>query len=373
MKKVLAFVSALLMMCMIVCPVFAQDAQGEEAKAMKGAYQSGNDFVMFIQAEDTEFVQMTTSGDWVVSDNAGALGGKTLECKKKASGITGNGLTVKFAVPADGEYSIWGRVCAPSHNSNSFFYSIDGGAQKIWDMCDEDEAVAPESYNAWHYFYLSERVKGTYSDTKQYGTWTIEHDEWRHSPARLTLTAGIHELKITGREAGAMLDEIVISSYSIAQYDPNFYEGNTNTISVCKFCGTDVHHYVADPFAKLGKSAEEYFTTVLHTDATAWKTDLEITFDEEGPGKNDGDNGNNNNNNNGSKPSGSDKTPADTGESQKPSVSKTTDTEAQTSEGEKKGCKSSLETGGVILLCVLGTSAIVATGTRRGKTGRRRK
>lgn len=164
---------------------------------MKGAYQSGNDFVMFIQAEDTEFVQMTNSGDWVVSDNAGALGGKTLECKKKASGIT-------------------------------------------------------------------------------------------------------------GREAGAMLDEIVISSYSIAQYDPNFYEGNTNTISVCKFCGTDVHHYVADPFAKLGKSAEEYFTTVLHTDATAWKTDLEITFDEEGPGKNDGDNGNNNN---GSKPSGSDKTP----------------------------------------------------------------
>lgn len=195
---------------------------------MKGAYQSGNDFVMFIQAEDTEFVQMTNSGDWVVSDNAGALGGKTLECKKKASGIT-------------------------------------------------------------------------------------------------------------GREAGAMLDEIVISSYSIAQYDPNFYEGNTNTISVCKFCGTDVHHYVADPFAKLGKSAEEYFTAVLHTDATAWKTDLEITFDEEGPGKNDGDNGNNNNNNNGSKPSGSDKTPADTGESQKPSASKMTDTEAQTSEGGEEG------------------------------------
>lgn len=178
------------------------------------------------------------------------------------------------------------------------------------------------------------------------------------------------------------LDRHLVSHYDfegetlderIAQYDPNFYEGNTNTISVCKFCGTDVHHYVADPFAKLGKSAEEYFTTVLHTDATAWKTDLEITFDEEGPGKNDGDNGNNNNNNNGSKPSGSDKTPADTGESQKPSASKTTDTEAQTSEGEKKGCKSSFETGGVILLCVLGTSATVATGTRRGKTRRCRK
>lgn len=364
MKKGFAFLSVFLVMCMAVLPIFAEDVQKEPAKEMKGAYQSADDFVMFIQADDTEFVQMTTSGDWAVIDHDGALGGKALECKTKASGIRGNGLTVKFAVPADGEYSIWGRVCAPSHNSNSFFYSIDGGAEKIWDMCDEDEATAPESYNAWHYFYLSERVKGTYSDTAQYGTWTIEHSEWRHSPARLKLTAGVHELKITGREAGAMLDEIVISSYSAAQYDPNFYEGNAHTISVCKFCGTDVHHYVSDTFAELGKSAEEYFTTVLHTDATAWKTDLKITFEEAKPDSSD-----KNNNNNTQKPSDTNKKPSDTGSVQKPSQPTNTNDEKPEVE-EKSGCKSSLENGGFMLLCVLGVSVVLTAGTRRSHAGK---
>ncbi len=123
---------------------------------------------------------------------------------------------------------------------------------------------------------MTERKAGTYTDTAKYGTWTIENSQWRHSPAVLHLTAGEHKIHFTGREAGMYLNELVVTSYTAEEYDPNAFEAfgehtaNTDLLESCKFCGTEWKHYCSDIFAQTGVSAAKYFKTVSHPTAIAW-------------------------------------------------------------------------------------------------------
>ena len=128
---------------------------------------------------------------------------------------------------------------------------------------------------------MTERVSGEYTDTSKYGEWTIQNKDWRHSPKCLELTAGQHTITLTGREAGMYIDEFVITSYDISEYDPNAFEGNVKTLEVCKFCGTDWKHYISDGFAQNGTGACDYFVNTLHSDAQAYTMEVTLPKDTE--------------------------------------------------------------------------------------------
>ena len=215
-------------------------------------------FALFIPAESVKI-----DGSSISMVNAdGAIDGKAITCTEKADDAFGDGFTLTFTVPADGDYIIWGRVFYPSISNNSLHYSVDGGDGKIWDFVDEDAETSP-CYKSWQYFYLTDRVEGDYDDETMYGPWTIENSQWRHTPHILPLKAGEHSIHFTGREADWLIDEFIITSLEIEDYDPNACPEN-KYYAECKFCGTDWKHYAKDIFAVTGQTAESYFNTVLY-------------------------------------------------------------------------------------------------------------
>lgn len=239
-------------------------------KMATGAYTVGEEFVSFYPTDDATYVRLDSGNAWALADAEGAMGGKAITCSAKASDAEGDGFTWVFVVPQDGDYTVWGRVCYPPQTANSLFYSVDGGESQIWDFPDEADAAA-DCYGSWQYFYLTERKSGTYDDPAQYGPWTIENGEWRHSPMVLHLTAGEHSIHFTGREAGMSIDELVLTSYEVSEYDPNRFEGNSCLLESCQFCGTAWQHYYSDGYAQNGVTAQSYFTNVLHPDAAVWQ------------------------------------------------------------------------------------------------------
>ncbi len=249
------------------------------------AYTDGNKFASFIDLTDPDNVEIDNAADWAVKENEGAMGGSAIACLRTASpnSIAADGITVTFSVPADGEYTVWLRTMYPMQSANSLFYSVDDGDQYICDFPDED-AVDAACYDSWQYFYLTERAAGTYTDTNLYGAWTIQQKQWRHKPHTLTLTAGWHTIKFTGREGGMWLDEMIVTSFDKAEYDPNAFtlngEINTSILNECKFCGPANKHYIADIFALKGICAESYFLANICPNATPWTSNIERPTEE---------------------------------------------------------------------------------------------
>ena len=85
-------------------------------------------------------------------------------------------------IPTTGDYVIWGRVIAPDGGCNSFFTSIDGGEHVAWHI---------PIGSVW--IWVS--VNGNEQD-----------------PLILNLAAGIHTLRISGREDGTKLDRLLITN-----------------------------------------------------------------------------------------------------------------------------------------------------------------
>jgi hypothetical protein len=135
---------------------------------------------------------------------------------------TGPG-TYTFSVPNAGNYTIWGQVKRDkSGGKNSFFYSIDGGAQTIWHTAGGE----PDGELLWH----------PVTDSPADGTQV--------SPKTFSLAAGQHELKLIQREAGTFIDGLVIMQAS------NMAQETLTPPQVVKAAtvglqGFDVYTYVA--------------------------------------------------------------------------------------------------------------------------------
>lgn len=245
-----------------------------DASGFNVAYQTYGQFISFYQT-NTNYLELDGGNAWKLKEAEGSLNGTSLWYESTAASEKGDGVTLTFWVPEDGDYYVWGRVFYASNTANSLFYAVDGGAEAIWDFPDEDGADSA-CYNSWQYVYMTERKAGTYSDTTKYGEWTIANQEWRHSPAVLHLAAGEHRIHFTGREAGMYIDELVVTSYSVEEYDPNAFEAfgdyqtNAKLLESCKFCGSEWRHYCSDIYAQTGVSAAKYFKTVSHPTAIAW-------------------------------------------------------------------------------------------------------
>ncbi len=240
MKKIIALIAA---------AIFIASVLTVPASAAKAPYTE------FFTASDLKL-----DGSSVAKETFdGSIHEKVLSGKTGADDANGEGFTLEFTVPESGQYVVWGRIYFPTYKNNSLFYAIDGGQSTIWDFPDEDDDVPCNG--SWQYFYLTTRVTGTYTDTKEYGWWTIENGDWRHKPVVFELSAGKHSIHFCARETGWYIDEFVVTALGIAEYDPNACEGNT-AIYECKFCGTDHKHYYKDSYAAKGVLASEYFKTL---------------------------------------------------------------------------------------------------------------
>ena len=94
-----------------------------------------------------------------------------------------------FTVPLTGYYQVWGREISNDGLSNSFYVSVDGGEEVVWN-------TTMGGYNTW--------VWDPVSEGDELGG-NIE-------PVRFLLTEGEHTLRVKQREAGTKLDRLLITN-----------------------------------------------------------------------------------------------------------------------------------------------------------------
>ncbi len=109
-------------------------------------------------------------------DDAKASGGKYIT----AESTKGKAVT-EFDIAEDGDYEIWIKATGPNGNSDSFFFVFDDGEKMTIDLMGK-------------------------TDFK----WQEAKDRTSKSHV-VKLTKGKHKLTILPREAGAMLDVVVIA------------------------------------------------------------------------------------------------------------------------------------------------------------------
>jgi len=124
--------------------------------------------------------------------DSGALGREYIATNTRDDG------RVEYSINIDepGDYIIWCRILAPSWTADSFFVSVDGGDEDIYDVA---ERIWSES---WQWTQVNGR-----NNTKVPLTL---------NPRIFTLSEGSHTITFRGREANSILDMLAITK------DPNF-------------------------------------------------------------------------------------------------------------------------------------------------------
>lgn len=98
-----------------------------------------------------------------------------------------------FDVRRPGTYLVWGRVRAPGRDANSFFVSLDGRPETVWDL--RTRRRRRRSGGDWTWDPVNVR----------------EVDGRRVDPLVLDLASGRHTLRLRNRETDARLDGILIT------------------------------------------------------------------------------------------------------------------------------------------------------------------
>jgi len=93
-----------------------------------------------------------------------------------------------FSVPDAGTYAVWVRVLVPSTSSDSFFVSVDGATETVFDTVD----------SGWNSSFRWVRLRA------RSGSVPVVQN--------LTLTPGLHRLRFRGRETNAGLDRLTITN-----------------------------------------------------------------------------------------------------------------------------------------------------------------
>lgn len=92
--------------------------------------------------------------------------------------------TISVTVPTTGQYRVWSRIKAPDSTNNSFSMEVDSGA-----CITVGDATLPA--NTW--------------------TWVDYQNGASSSKVNLSLTAGTHNVKMLGREAGVAVDRVILT------------------------------------------------------------------------------------------------------------------------------------------------------------------
>jgi hypothetical protein len=148
---------------------------GAVAKLSWDAYEPGADSIWL----ETEWGQLNHPMQ-VVQDPSSASGAYIWIPN---GGGTGGTVSYQFSVPQAGNYVIWGRVLAVNGLDDSFFVSVDGGSDALWDT---------QIATAWVWDRVSHRNGA--------------------DPMTYYLQAGSHTLLIKQREDGTKIDKILITA-----------------------------------------------------------------------------------------------------------------------------------------------------------------
>ncbi len=108
--------------------------------------------------------------------------------------------TYTFQVTSPGNYVVWGRVLASDGESDSFFVSMDGNADSLWDVVHS---------TSW--------------------TWDKVNNRNGADPVVYNLAAGTHTLIIKQREMETKLDGIVISKDIDTVPSTSCFNGSSST------------------------------------------------------------------------------------------------------------------------------------------------
>jgi hypothetical protein len=119
----------------------------------------------------------------------------------QTSGTDSGTVTYSVNVPVAGDYMLWCRVLAPSGSQDSFYVSLDGGAEDIYDT------VPGTVYtNAWKWSVVTGRNVTTLTTVGGVPLYLrVFH-----------LTSGLHTIVFRGREINTGLDQLVLTN------DPNY-------------------------------------------------------------------------------------------------------------------------------------------------------
>ncbi len=131
------------------------------------------------------------SGAMAVTEDSGAPSGRYIESTVSDQEWDGRGdppatgeATVQVVVPHDGEYAIWSRMWYGHVDANSYWLIVDNQpAMKVGNDAS--------GYKSWK--------------------WVGWRDGSPSNRVTAELTAGVHTLRIVGREAGARIDQLLVT------------------------------------------------------------------------------------------------------------------------------------------------------------------
>src|SRR3989338_9668384 len=103
--------------------------------------------------------------------------------------------TYTVNLPRAGVYYLWGRILSPTPTNDSFYVSVDGEAEDIYDTAE----------NLWSPLWQWTRVTGR---TDNGGTPSLRNE----NPRKFQLSAGEHTLALRGRDSITKLDKIILIS-----------------------------------------------------------------------------------------------------------------------------------------------------------------
>ena len=168
------------------------------------------------------------------------------------SSISDSGsVTFDVNIPVSGVYSIWSRVLSPDDSRDSFYVSVDGGSEDIYDTAEGTRT------NAWQWTVVNGRGGTNFTTALAI------------NPRTFRLGAGLHSIVFRGQESGTGLDQILLTNDP--DYVPNVVFSTTTLpvrISSIAF-GTAGHVTLAWPTVP-GKTYRVVYKTNL-TDAV-WET-----------------------------------------------------------------------------------------------------
>jgi hypothetical protein len=157
--------------------------------------------------------------------DAAASGGFYVSSTVDGSTTPANGGTATCSVniPTTGDWYVWARVLTADTNSDSMYFELDGeGLTSATNIFDMSEAKQPCAIDGCTYaLYLTDI---TSPSTTYYWNRLNRRDGscngfcsgGQHGTQRVLtgLTAGVHTFKFYGREVGARLDEILLTTSS---------------------------------------------------------------------------------------------------------------------------------------------------------------
>ncbi len=147
-----------------------------------------------------------------------------------------------FEIPSAAQYVVWCRVLAPDASHDSFYVSMDSGAEDVYDVAE----------GAWSGSWVWTRLNGRGGGSPM----TID-------PRSFDLSLGTHRLTFRTRESGTKLDRLVITS------DPEFVPAEippSVDLQVGILSPTNNSVFVAPAIVTISATASETGGTISRVD-----------------------------------------------------------------------------------------------------------